>query len=140
MTAAYQIAEAARRSGFPASTLSYYEDVGLVAPAGRTAAGYRIYDDRALAKLAFIARAKQLGCSLEEITDLMVAWDGDRCEPVQESLRILVEAKIAETQGQVAEMVAFTAQLREAAAVLHRSAPDGPCDADCGCTNGRASS
>lgn len=97
MTAAYQIAEAARRSGFPASTLRYYEDVGLVAPAGRTAAGYRIYDDRALAKLAFIARAKQLGCSLEEITDLMVAWDGDRCEPVQESLRILVEAKIAET-------------------------------------------
>lgn len=102
-------------------------------------AGYRLYDDRSLAKLAFIARAKQLGCSLDEITDLVVAWDGDRCEPVQESLRIVVEVKIAETQDQIVEMVAFTIQLRDAAAVLNRHAPDGPCDADCGCTE-RASS
>ena len=37
-------------------------------PAGRTDAGYRLYDDGALERLAFVARAKQLGCSLEEIT------------------------------------------------------------------------
>jgi len=134
MTATYQIAEVARRSGFPATTLRYYEDVGLVAPADRTEAGYRLYDDRSLAKLAFIARAKQLGCTLEEITDLVAAWEGERCEPVQARLRGLVESKITESQDRLVEMVAFTGQLREAAAALSDHTPDGPCDDDCGCT------
>ena len=134
MTATYQIAEVARRSGFPATTLRYYEDVGLVAPADRTDAGYRLYDDRSLAKLAFIARAKQLGCTLEEITDLVTAWEGERCEPVQARLRGLVESKITESQDRLVEMVAFTVQLREAAAALSDHTPDGPCDDDCGCT------
>ncbi|MGH9024462.1 MAG: MobF family relaxase, partial [Acidimicrobiia bacterium] len=82
----YQIAEVARRSGFTASTLRYYDNVGLVSPAGRTDAGYRRYDDDSLARLAFISRAKQLGCTLPEITGLVTAWDGRRCEPVQAQL------------------------------------------------------
>lgn len=134
MTTTYQIAEVARRSGFPASTLRYYEDVGLVAPADRTAAGYRLYDDQSLEKLAFIARAKQLGCTLDEITDLVTAWEGERCEPVQSRLRSLVEAKLAESQDRFVEMAAFSAQLREAAAALSDHTPDGPCDDTCGCT------
>jgi DNA-binding transcriptional MerR regulator len=135
MTTSYQIAEVSRRSGFPASTLRYYEDVGLMPPAGRTDAGYRIYDDNSLAKLAFIARAKQLGCSLDEIADLVTAWEGDRCEPVQVRLRELVGSKITETQGRLREMAAFAAQLQEAAAALGVHTPDGPCDDDCGCTS-----
>ncbi len=134
MTATYQIAEVARRSGFPASTLRYYEDVGLVAPAERTDAGYRLYDDRSLTKLAFIARAKQLGCTLEEIADLVTAWEGEQCWPVQARLRSLVESKILESQGRLVEMMAFSAQLREAATALSGHTPDGPCDDDCGCT------
>lgn len=134
MTDTYTIAEVARRSGFPASTLRYYEDVGLVRAAGRTDAGYRVYDDRSLAKLAFVARAKQLGCTLDEIADLVTAWEGERCEPVQDRLRGLVDAKITETQTRLGEMVAFTAQLHEAAAALRTHTPDGPCDDDCGCT------
>lgn len=134
MTTTYQIAEVARRSGFPASTLRYYEAVGLVAPADRTVAGYRLHDDQSLAKLAFIARAKQLGCTLEEITDLVTAWEGERCEPIQARLRSLVESKITESQDRLVETIAFTAQLRQAAAALNDHTPDGPCDDDCGCT------
>lgn len=134
MTTTYQIAEVARRSGFPASTLRYCEDVGLVPPAGRTDAGYRVYDDHSLATLAFIARAKQLGCSLDEIADLVTAWEGERCEPVQARLRGRVESKISETRGRLGEMAAFAAQLHEAAAALRVHTPDGPCDDDCGCT------
>src|SRR5262249_23319353 len=88
----YTIAEAAARSGFRPSTLRYYEDLGLVAPVERTGAGYRVYDDTSLGRLAFIARAKQLGCTLDEISSLVRAWDGQRCEPVQTQLRALVEA------------------------------------------------
>jgi DNA-binding transcriptional MerR regulator len=42
----------------------------LVAAAERTPAGYRLYDEAALERLRFIARAKQLGLPLEEIRDL----------------------------------------------------------------------
>lgn len=133
MGTTYKIAEVAARSGFTASTLRYYEELGLVPPAGRTTAGYRLYDDSTLARLAFISRAKQLGCTLDEITDLAVAWDGERCEPVQARLRELVAAKIVDAQERIAEMVAFTAQLQQAAAALGRHTPDGPCDDECGC-------
>ena len=67
----YTIGEVADRSGFSASALRYYEEIGLVRAGAPHRAGYRLYDDHTLARLAFIARAKQLGCSLEEITDLV---------------------------------------------------------------------
>ena len=135
MSVTYKIAEVAKRSGFNATTLRYYEERGLVPPPGRTPAGYRLYDDSTLARLAFISRAKQLGCTLEEITDLAVAWEGERCEPVQLRLRELVDAKITEAQERIAEMVAFVSQLQQAAAALGRHTPEGPCDDDCGCAS-----
>jgi DNA-binding transcriptional MerR regulator len=129
----YTIGEAADRSGFSASALRFYEGIGLVRPATRTEAGYRIYDDRSLARLAFIARAKQLGCSLEEITDLVSVWDGDRCGPVQRRFHDLVSAKLAEADRQIAELTALTEQLHAAAAQLSGPAIDGPCDDSCAC-------
>jgi MerR family copper efflux transcriptional regulator len=72
-TPGLRIAEVARRSGFSPATLRYYEDIGLLPATSRTRGGYRAYDERTLERLAFIARAKQLGCSLEEIADLTMA-------------------------------------------------------------------
>ncbi len=129
----YTIGEVAERSGFTASALRYYEGIGLVAPATRTEAGYRIYDDQTLGRLAFITRAKQLGCSLEEITDLVGIWDGERCGPVQLRFHELVTDKLAEAQRQLVELTAFTAQLQTAAAQLSRDPIDGPCGDDCAC-------
>ena len=82
---------------------------------------------------AFIARAKQLGCSLDEITDLVAVWDGERCGPVQRRFHELVTTKIHTAQTQIAELTAFAAQLQSAAAQLSRQPVDGPCDADCAC-------
>jgi MerR family transcriptional regulator, copper efflux regulator len=129
----YTIGEAAERSGFSASALRYYEGIGLVPPSMRTDAGYRLYDDDTLARLAFIARAKQLGCSLEEITDLVGIWDGERCSPVQKRFHDLVTTKLAETQRQIAELTALSDQLRHAATQLAGPAVDGPCSAGCAC-------
>jgi MerR family transcriptional regulator, copper efflux regulator len=129
----YTIGEVAERSGFAASALRYYEGIGLVVPADRTAAGYRLYDDHALARLSFIARAKQLGCSLEEITDLVDIWDGERCGPVQRTFHDLVTAKLADAERQIAELTALSEQLRYAAAQLAGPAVDGPCSENCAC-------
>jgi MerR family transcriptional regulator, copper efflux regulator len=129
----YTIGETAERSGFSASALRYYEGIGLVDPPARTASGYRLYDDGTLARLSFIARAKQLGCTLEEITDLVGIWDGERCGPVQRRFHDLVTDKLAETQRQIAELTALADQLRHAALQLSGPATDGPCDERCAC-------
>ena len=112
----------------------YYEDIGLLPPPERAGNGYRIYDDRTLDRLAFIARARQLGCTLEEIADLGAAWDGGECGPLQDRLRTLVAAKLADAQRRIVELVQLTEDLRQAAASLERHRPTGPCDDRCGCT------
>jgi MerR family transcriptional regulator, copper efflux regulator len=134
MGTTYRIADVAERSGFTPAALRYYEEIGLMAPVGRTEAGYRLYDDASLERLRFIARAKQLGCTLDEITDLATAWDGGECGPVQDRLRATVDAKVGEANTRIAELTSLTAELRRTAVALSRHRPDGPCDDDCGCT------
>ena len=94
-----RIAEVADRSGFSAATLRYYEEVDLLPPPQRTPAGYRAYDHSVLDRLAFIGRAKMLGCSLEEVAGLLPDWDGGRCAPVQGRLRGLTAAKLGEAEA-----------------------------------------
>ena len=54
------VQSAAAASGLPAKTIRYYDEIGLVTP-DRRANGYRDYNDRAVQKLAFLKRARQLG-------------------------------------------------------------------------------
>jgi DNA-binding transcriptional MerR regulator len=133
VTTAYKIKDVSDRTGFSTATLRYYEDIGLLPPSMRTAAGYRIFDDTTLARLAFIARAKQLGCSLDEIADLATAWEGGRCGPIQDRLRTVVADKLDSAHSQIAELMTLSAELQRAAATLELHRPDGPCDERCGC-------
>ena len=72
------IGEAAARSGLPAKTIRYYEDIGLVAPL-RRGNGFRDYGAREVHDLKFIARARALGFSVEECRRLLALWrDRDR--------------------------------------------------------------
>ena len=125
----------AQRSGFSPATLRYYEEIGLLPTSARTQAGYRQYDDRTVERLAFIARAKQLGCSLEEIAELVIAWDGGQCGPVQDRLRHAVAQRLSAARQQILELTTFTQQLSQAAEVLELHRPLGPCDDQCGCVS-----
>lgn len=60
------VSEVARRSGFAASALRYYEGQGLI-DASRSAGGQRRYERSVLRRLAFIRAASNVGLSLEEI-------------------------------------------------------------------------
>jgi DNA-binding transcriptional MerR regulator len=135
MSTTFQIAQVAQRSGFTAATLRYYEELGILAPTARTEAGYRLYNEASLERLRFIARAKQLGCSLDEIAELTAASDGGRCAPVQERLRLAVETKIGDAHRQIADLTTLAADLQRAAASLSSTPVDGPCDDTCGCTS-----
>ena len=60
------IADVARRSGLPASTLRYYEEKGLIVPIGRHGLR-RQYDESVLERLALIALGREAGFSLDDI-------------------------------------------------------------------------
>ncbi len=61
------IGELARRTGVAVRTLRFYSDRGLVAPAGRTGAGYRLYDEGAAARVALVRTLRELGLDLPTI-------------------------------------------------------------------------
>jgi DNA-binding transcriptional MerR regulator len=63
----YRIGELARLSGLSVKTIRFYSDRGLVPPADRTEAGYRVYDERALAQLELIRALRELGASLADV-------------------------------------------------------------------------
>jgi DNA-binding transcriptional MerR regulator len=66
------IAEVARRSGVPASTLRYYEERGLIAPIGRRGLR-RLFDAGVLERLALIGLGRAAGFSLDEIAGMFGA-------------------------------------------------------------------
>jgi DNA-binding transcriptional MerR regulator len=128
-----RIAEVAERSGFSPPTLRYYESIGLLPPPERAGNGYRVYDGGTLDRLACIARAKQLGCTLDEIAEILAAAEGGHCAPVQERLSVLVGGKIADARARIVELATLVADLQRSAAALSAHTPDGPCDDRCGC-------
>ncbi len=129
----YRISELARRSGFSPSTLRYYETVGLLPEPGRTAAGYRVYDEEAVERLRFIARAKIMGLALDDIAGLADLWaDGD-CSTVLGRLGELLDDKGAEVRSQLADLSAFAAQLDHLRGAMDAVDPADRCGPGCGC-------
>jgi DNA-binding transcriptional MerR regulator len=72
-SALYTIGRLAHRAQVTADSIRFYERQGLLTPATKTASGYKLYDDRAVRRLAFIKHAQQCGFSLGEIRELLLA-------------------------------------------------------------------
>ncbi|WP_305970175.1 MULTISPECIES: Cu(I)-responsive transcriptional regulator [unclassified Mameliella] len=97
------IGEVAERAGLPAKTIRYYEDIGLVKPP-RDANGYRAFRDSDLHKLAFLARARALGFSIEDCRVLVGLYQDDHrasadVKRVAEEHLTRIDEKIAQLQG-----------------------------------------
>jgi len=97
------VAEIGRRTGLTRKALRHYEALGLVEPAGRTDAGYRLYDDDGLRRIELVSRAKVLGLSLHEAKEFLHVAEGC-CGDHHPELAQLVERKLVETQRRVAEL------------------------------------
>ena len=68
------IGQAAEFSGVSAKMIRYYEETGLVPNPHRTANGYRTYDQADVHRLRFVARARELGFTMEKISELLRLW------------------------------------------------------------------
>ena len=97
----YTVTKFARLAGVTVRTLHHYDRLGLLRPAGRSAAGYRIYTDRDLARLQQIVTLKFIGLSLETIRELLDRGPSDietrlrRQREVLEERRRRLDAAVA---------------------------------------------
>ena len=89
----------AERTGLSLRTIRFYEENGLVPPTGRTAGGFRLYGEDAVARLEVIKRMKPLGFSLEEMSELLTLLDDLAAAPgdpaLVDRLRMFHEAATA---------------------------------------------
>lgn len=128
-----RISELADQVGVPTSTVRYYERVGLLGAPVRTASGYRDYDDDAAARLLFVSRARKMGLSCEQITDLLPIWDGANCGAAQERVGQLIDDKRVEIAERIDELRRFAAQLDAVRAELTAAPAPSTCCTDLSC-------
>jgi DNA-binding transcriptional MerR regulator len=97
------VAEIGRRTGLTRKALRHYEELGLVEPATRTDAGYRLYDSEALRRIELVNRAKVLGLRLSEAKEFLHVAEGC-CGDHHPELAELVEKKLTETEQRITEL------------------------------------
>ena len=68
------IGQASKHSGISAKMIRYYEEIGLLEAAQRSASGYRIYSETDLKTLNFLKHARELGFSSEQMKELISLW------------------------------------------------------------------
>jgi DNA-binding transcriptional MerR regulator len=102
------IAEVAKRSGVPASTLRFYEEKGLISSIGRQGLR-RLFTANVLERLALIALGRVAGFSLDEIARMLGSDGRPKID------RQLLADKADELDGNIQKLKAMRDGLRHAA-------------------------
>jgi len=96
------IGTAARKAALPVKTVRYYADVGLVAPQGCGANGYRAYGPGEVQRLQFVRRARAFGFSVEECRELLGLYaDRNRASA---NVKRLALARIERIESQMEDL------------------------------------
>ena len=102
---AFNIGEAATRSGVSAKMVRHYESLGLLPRVARTDSGYRQYGEKEVHTLRFVRRARALGFSMAEIADLLKLWQNRR--RASADVKRIALAHVADLDRRMAEMAAM---------------------------------
>lgn len=87
------VSEVSRLTGNSVRTLHYYDEIGLLKPSQVTGAGYRLYDDDALARLQTIMMFRELEFSLKDIGRIIDSPDFDRQKALEQQIELLMLRK-----------------------------------------------
>ena len=103
------IGEVAELAGVTAPTVRYYESIGLLKKPARSDAGYRRYSEATVTDLGFIRKARALGFSLDEISEIIqLTRAGKRpCARVM----VLAKQRLSDVDDQLRKLAAFRNQL-----------------------------
>lgn len=110
------IGQAARRSGLPAKTIRYYEEIGLLC-ADRAANGYRDYSADDVHRLHFVQRARSLGFSVAECRQLLSLYS-DRGR-ASADVKAIARDKLTEIDRKIAELTSLRETLSHLVACCH---------------------
>src|SRR3712207_1571959 len=97
----YSVGKVAALSGVTIRTLHHYDEIGLLSPGGRSAAGYRIYEEPDLERLQQILFYRELGFALGKIAAIVDAPHTDAVDHLRRQRGLLTE-KIERLQKMVA--------------------------------------
>lgn len=120
-----QIGEVAERVGLSLRSVRFYEESGLLTPAARTDGGFRLYTEDQVERLLLIKRMKPLGFSVQEMRDLLEAYDAleaggaaaERLDAAQRQLAVFAERAVercTELRKQLARAEEFAERLQRA--------------------------
>ena len=104
------IGEASEITRIPAKTIRYYESIGLVV-ADRQTNGYRHYDPKHIHQLRLVGRARSLGFTVGDCRSLLSLYDGKH--HTSDDVRSIVEARLREIEGKIAELQSLEALLSQ---------------------------
>jgi Cu(I)-responsive transcriptional regulator len=103
------IGSVADKSGLPAKTIRYYEDIGLLKPE-RADNGYRDYSAGDLHRLRFLQRSRGLGFSVEECRQLLSLYNDRTRESAD--VKALAQTKLTEIDRKLEELSGLRDMLR----------------------------
>lgn len=112
------IGDVARRSGLPAKTIRYYEDIGLIRPK-RSENGYRSFRESDLHKLAFLGRARALGFTIEDCRTLVALYEDEARESAQ--VKHIAEEHLRQIDDKIPQLQSMRATLDK---LVHACAGD----------------
>lgn len=116
------ISALARESGLSRSALLYYDRLGLLKPAGRSRAGYRLYSSNETERLGQICLYRQMGIPLREMKRLLARSDGNApVEILERRLRALGReiASLRKQQRQIVQLLRQR-QLRKGVEMINK--------------------
>jgi DNA-binding transcriptional MerR regulator len=105
------IGELARRADVKVPTIRYYEQIGLMPETDRTEGQQRRYGKAAVARLAFIRHARELGFEVDAIRTLLSLQD----DPDQSCVRAdeIAKARLVEVKARIASLNALRRELEK---------------------------
>jgi DNA-binding transcriptional MerR regulator len=107
-----QIGDLARETGKTVRAIHLYEELGLLAPAGRSKGRFRLYGDEALVRIRWIGKLQEMGFSLVDIQTIVREWERIESAPgAMKRMRDVYARKLEETREQRRRLEALEHEL-----------------------------
>lgn len=124
----FSIGALAKATGISTPTIRYYEEIGLLPRANRTASGQRNYDESDIGRLTFIKQCRDFGFSIEQVRvllDLSISTERDCAET-----RDIAQAHLDEVRAKMVELRALETRLQSFVTRCNDACAGGP-GSDC---------
>ena len=114
----FTIGRLAEKVGIPASTVRYYERIGLLEPEDRSQGNYRLYGQISLRRLRFIRRLNQ---SVSRWTTFVCCWAQNRRTPSCRDVQCLLAARLTQIDKQMTNLRQVQKVLKASAAKCRKT-------------------